>query len=323
MQAHKRTGFDKETQTPVYSPFFPEPCGGIEKHPEANGVLSEILTSLLNNGVIYRFPQQWWREIFIPGQMLPFAAIFVNEISEEHVPHLLYKLHNFFHSGQGNSPSEDDLKPDYHARLRYDQNQWFNFSLEGGTFLAVNPPDTPFFNQTLPNHLKESYFLLFLIALHQRFALMMISERVAQNWLIKSDKAAVIKREEIFEDIRSQMLLFTARGYFAQVMQREHHHRCYLKWQEVFQTERLYREISDEIREIHEYTITQQYSRLERRISMLGIFIGVPSLILMYLGINIKGFTYPDGMTWQLAGLLSFGLGFAISFLILWLMRRR
>lgn len=175
--------------------------------------------------------------------------------------------------------------------------------MEGGTFLAVNPPDTPFFNQTLPNHLKESYFLLFLIALHQRFALMMISERVAQNWLIKSDKAASVKREKIFEEIRSQMLLFTARGYFAQVMQREHHHRCYMKWQEIFQTERLYREISDEIREIHEYTTIHQYRRLERRISRLGVFIGVPSLILMYLGINIKGFTYPDGITWQLSGL--------------------
>lgn len=67
----KRTGFDADTKTPVYSPFFPEPAGGIEKHPEGNGVLSEILTSLLNNGIIYRFPQQWWREIFIPGQMLP------------------------------------------------------------------------------------------------------------------------------------------------------------------------------------------------------------------------------------------------------------
>ncbi|OQW99075.1 MAG: hypothetical protein BWK80_63495 [Desulfobacteraceae bacterium IS3] len=326
LQGQRRTGFDSETKTPLYSPFFPEPAGGIAKHPDGTGTLSEILTALLNNGVIYRFPDQWWREVFIPGQMLPFAALFVKGISEEQVPHLLYKLRNFFHSGQGNSPSPEDLKSDHPSRLPYDREQWFNFSLEGGTFLAVNPQDTPFFNQTLPDHLKDHYFLLFLLALHQRFALMMLSEKVAHNWLIKTDKASAVKREDIFEDIRSQMLLFTARGYFAQIMQRDHHHRCYLKWQEIFQTERLYREISDEIREMHEYAMMQQYRRLERRISRLGAFIGIPSLILMYLGINIKGFTIPaaaGGLEWWLAALLSFGLGFALSFMIIWLLGRR
>ncbi|WP_157135567.1 hypothetical protein [Kamptonema sp. PCC 6506] len=46
-------------------------------------------------------------------------------------------------------------------------------------------------------------------------------------------------------------------------MQREHHHRCYRKWQEVFLLEQLYREVNDEVREMQEYSQLQYLQRQE------------------------------------------------------------
>ena len=102
-----------------------------------------------------------------------------------------------------------------------------------------------------------------------------LSREVSEHWLRGGEK----ERTVIFERIRDRLLEFTARGYFTQVMQREHHHRVYRKWQEVFQLERLYQEVSEEVREMHEYLQTRQVHKLERRINALSAFIGVPALM--------------------------------------------
>lgn len=263
VKAQRRIGLNPETQEPEFSQFFPELAGGVEQYKNSDRCLFyELITAFLKTGSNENDPQQWWREVFVPGQMLPFFSLFVNDLPAEYNPYLLYKLHNFFHIGQGNHPSLEDLRPDNPALLSYTEQQWFVFSLEGGGFLGVDAPQTNFFQQTLPSHLRDKYFLLFLLALHQKFTLMMLSEKVAANWRISDDVATDVEHNtKVFTNIRNQLLLFTARGYFTQVMQREHYHRCYRKWQEVFQLERLYGELNDEVREMHEYSLMQLLRR--------------------------------------------------------------
>lgn len=263
VKAQRRIGLNSETQEPEFIQFFPELAGGVEQYKNSDRCLFyELITAFLKTGSNENDSQQWWREVFVPGQMLPFFALFVNELPAGYNSYLLYKLHNFFHIGQGNHPSREDLRPDNPALLSYTKHQWFIFSLEGGGFLGVDAPQTDFFQQTLPSHLRDKYFLLFLLALHQKFTLMMLSEKVAANWRISDDVATDVEHNtKVFTNIRNQLLLFTARGYFTQVMQREHYHRCYRKWQEVFQLERLYGELNDEVREMHEYSLMQLLRR--------------------------------------------------------------
>lgn len=315
----KRRIFDQETQQQQYIDFFPEPAGGITEHPDGIGFLGELVNALLNTGtnINKRNLQPWWKEVFVPGQMLPFAGLFMNGLPQDKQPYLLYKLRNFFNSSQGDHPSLFDLDPNHPANLPYVENQWFITSLEGTIFQASDSPDTEFFRQTLPVHLRNEYFLLFLLALHQRFALMMLSAKVAENWLIDNDNSNHNDREKLFTNIRDQLLSFTARGYFTQAMQREHHHRCYLKWQEAFQVERLYREVNDEVREMHEYSLMQQTQRVEERINLVGAFIGIPALVISFLGINLRGINAgSDGMPLLWALLIAFGLGLGLSLLV-------
>ena len=122
---------------------------------------------------------------------------------------------------------------------------------------------------------------------------------------------------KIFERIRDRLLEFTARGYFAQVMQREHHHRVYRRWQEVFQLERIYQEVNDEVREMHEYLQTRQMRELERRLNTLSVLLGIPALVSAFL--SIYDFTVGKGLPLAvLLGIVAFA--FLLGYLFwLWL----
>jgi hypothetical protein len=307
VQARRRVGKDEVV------PFFPEHAGGIASHPEGKGTLEDLLAALLCAG--HKESEVWWREIFIPGQMLPFAALFVEGTPETESGSLLFRMRNFFHSREELNTSEEELLLNHPSLLPYTGGQWFAFSLDGAAFLALNPPETQFFSQTLSSRLRDQYFLLFLLALHQRFVLMALSQEVAEHWLSDEDPSAFERREAAFERILNTLLSFMARGHFSQVMQREHHHRCYLKYCEVFQIDRLYAEVSDEIRELHnhlriwrdrhmremahaqkrhleekareeerrEKAAQERSQRLEGKLNFFAWLLGIPAISLAYL----------------------------------------
>ncbi|MCW5968931.1 MAG: hypothetical protein KIT57_10485 [Blastocatellales bacterium] len=228
-------------------------------------VFGRLVKELLKSANLDSGTGDWWREVFVSGQMMPYNALLLDGVDEVSAGEYLYRLQNLFHARQEIHPGPDDLSLTRPSLLPYAKNQWFTFSLEGGSFLAINPPETEFFRKTLPEHLRRQYFLLFLLAAQQRFALMMLSEEVVREWKVGANEAETITAAA-FERIRSRLLSFTARGYFLQVMQREHHHRCYRKWQEVFQIERLYGEVSDEVHVMHNYLLLKLAAE-EKRIA--------------------------------------------------------
>ena len=331
LDVRRRVGYDRESRQPEFDTYFPEPAGGIDQHPDGEGVLIDLLNALLNTATPQGSSSPWWREVFVPGQLLPYAGLFVDQIPEEEIPKLIYRMRNFFRSNQEIHPALDDLRLDHPLLVPYARQQRFFFSLDGGGFVACNPPTSEFFRSTLPDHLKHQYFLLFILTLQQRFALMMIEDQVATQWLAENpitDAGEIQRvRENAFEQIRDQLLSFTARGYFAQVMQREHHHRCYLKWQEAFQIKRLYQEVSDEVRYMHTYLQNKHEQRLqelekerrerqknlERRLSMIAWIIGLPALALTYLNAGAAADYFEATLTLVtgiLLGLMIFGLSY-------------
>ena len=242
------------------------------------------------------------QELFVAGRMLPYLVLYVNrQVSPEPKhPHgqgelkqLLYQLRRIFHSTQHLHPSPQNLTLKSKYYLNYARNQWFWFSLEGGGFLAVDAPDTPFFRSDLPIHLDDQYFLIFLIALQQRFTLMSLSNEVAHSWIPVGKNLDT--RLAVFRSIRDRLFNFTARGYFCQVMQRENHHRCYLRWQNVFQISKLYEEVQGEVRDMHDYITDQQRRQRDLRVTLftllLSIIVGAPTLAMAFLSINLEGIT--------------------------------
>ena len=230
-------------------------------------------------------------------------------------------------------PTADDLRLDHRAIWSYAEQQWFVFSLDGGAFVAANAPGSPFFRATLPSHLNTQYFLVFLLALLQRFVLMMLSQEVARRWLPHDQQASLEDRATTFARIRDRLLAFTAQGYFAQAMQQEHYHRYYRQWQETFQVARLYQEVSAEVREMHsdvdlryrqhleflEREQERRSRRLEQRLALISWVLGAPTLVFVFLsaipgigdefgvrGIAEAGLTFGMGILAMVIGLLAY-----------------
>lgn len=334
----KRTGFNKEKGEAVTRRFFPEPGSPGRPDPGQFGKLLEsILVGCSASGV------KWWRDIFVQGQMIPFTAIFIDDVNDAGtIIDVIYRLRNFFHSKQELKPSKDDLSYDHPSLLEYGEHQWFMLTLEGGGFACFDPPRSQFFEGTLTSRLKNQYFLLFLLTLQQRFGLLSISDRVSEYWLMNTRMENLKKMKGIknrvlmffkgghsedkiriksFEFIRAILLEFTARGHFTQVTQREKHHRFYRKCQEVFQIDNLYTEVNDEVREMHEFLSDRQSRRLEERVNRLGALIGVPAIVLSFLAIE-KHINSESNVFWNELMLIVLAITVPFSIIILWIMKR-
>lgn len=334
----KRTGYDKEKGCGITTRFFPEPgC----RTKSGEGQLAKLLDSILSSCSGNK--EQWWRDIFVQGQMIPFAGVFIGESGQDdRMIDIIYRFRNFFHSKQGFKPSRDDLSFDHPSIFEYGENQWFTLTLEGGVFVCIDPPKLQFFEGTLTSRLRNQYFLLFLLALQQRFGLLSLSDRVSEYWLMNAKMESTARKKGLmartrkflagisfsdnmrvksFEFIRGILLEFTARGHFTQVTQREKHHRFYSKCQEVFQIDKLYKEVNDEVREMHEFLSDRQSKRLEERINRLGAVIGVPAILLGLFSLT-KYFNSEASQTFLHVTGITVGVTIPLSLIILWLMKR-
>lgn len=329
IKAPPRKNFDPQTKEPQFEPFFPEIAGGIANHPEGKGLLIDVIDAILDTASPKNESKPWWKEVFVSGHLIPFSVLYVDGLQKENIFPLLYQVRNFFHSTQFIHPAPEDLLRTHPSLLPFAEDQWFVFSLEGGAFVAFDAPKNDFFRNILPAHLSNQYFLLFLLTLHQRFALTGLSQEVSEHWLRGNE----VEKIRSFERIRTLIMEFTARGYFIQVVQREHHHRVYCKWQEVLQVERFYQEVNDEVREMHNDLLLIRSETEERNsrnlqglVAFLGASIGIPTLVLTFMGINMRGYTLEsDGLPIKYALIIAAGslvFGLFIGLLILYYTRR-
>jgi hypothetical protein len=252
------------------------------------------------------------RAVFTPGHTLPFGSLFVQAADEAGKAHTLYRMRNFFSPKQGARPSGDDLSLNHPSQFAYAGDQYFIQTLDGGSFVAFEKDGDPVdeFNRTvLPGHLRGVYFCANLLALYQRFALSVFSERVAEIAAKGPDKEAEKSSWADLKTLLNDFLNFGALGYFRQAMQSDHHHRYYRKWQDVLQIQQLFDEVRCEIRDLYEQEVMrlrqldderekaeeQRESRFEKTLTILGALFVVPSLLLSFLGINLRGVTSGEG----------------------------
>ena len=279
---------------------------------------NHILETLLKTASLPEDAKQWWYDVFVPDRMIPYAALFVDGAAvEAERATLLYRVRNFFRADQTVIATPADLQIEGNpALMPYADGQQFTFSLEGSAFVGFDTPENEFFRVTLPSHLRDQYFLVFLLTLHQRFALMRLSQRVGERW--SEGKQARITN---FKRIREAFLDFSASGYFVQVMQREHHDRFYRKWHQTFQMDKLYQEVRDEVREMHEYLRLEQAEHTQELqeiqndlqaaqndlqaaqtnlISRFGIALALIASLFAFFSVHIKHFN-DDGISMRFA----------------------
>jgi hypothetical protein len=56
--------------------------------------------------------------VFVPGQLLPYTAVYVDDAREDEVAPPLYRIRNFFPSQREVKPAPEDLRVDHDAVRR-------------------------------------------------------------------------------------------------------------------------------------------------------------------------------------------------------------
>jgi hypothetical protein len=188
------------------------------------------------------------RELYVPGELLTDVALFVDGVPESEQRHLLYHVLHRFRSTSDSEPGQEyDLAP---WCLPYREGQQFLNSIQGSAFIAFDSAQTPFNSQTLPAHLASTYFVLFMLALVQRFALDQLSEELAWSTgrvLGDPERSRAQRELERVTELDNRLLDFTGRCYFVQVSQMEHHHRYYEQLRDVYLLEDRYREVTEKV----------------------------------------------------------------------------
>lgn len=254
-------------------------------------LLSFVLGLIFPSGV--EFSQSGLR-----GQFMSYTGTFFTGTDSELDPSLCFRLRNCFRHDQVLHPTASQLTMPYADDLEYCRDHFFYFSGESAGFVGYNSPNEQFFQSLLPSHVSSQYFMLFLLGLVQKHALMWISRESASVTLSfrgASDESKYMDIERYFGD-------FLALGRLANLGQRNHHDSFYCRWVGVLRIEQLFTEVRDEIAAISRRVRAGQDSRrsdaeykLSTGLAALAVMLGVPSMVLNLFSIKAPGF---QTITW-------------------------
>ena len=224
------------------------------------------------------------RELYTRGELLTYVALFADGVPEDSQRHLLYTVLNRYRSASQAAPVEEE--DDESWCLPYQGGQQFLNSIEGSAFVAFDAGQAQFDLNTLPSHLRTTYFTLFLLALLQRFALDQLSEAVALSTgrvLTESERGHARGELKRITDLDGRLLDFTGRCYFVQVSQTAHHHSYYTRLREVNEIEGRYREVTEEVHALRAHAASRVGVEQERTSLRVGAALMVITCVLLPL----------------------------------------
>ena len=224
------------------------------------------------------------KELYTRGEFLTYVVLFSDGIPADDQRRFLYTVANRFRSASQVMPSEEDDEDQW--RLPYQGGQQFLNTIEGSAFVAFDAGHTQFDLNTLPFHLRTTYFTLFLLALLQRFALDQLSESVALSTgrvLSESERGHARGELKRITSLDARLLDFTSRCYFVQVSQTEHHHTYYKRLRDVNQIEERYREVTEEIHALRAHAASRVSVEQERTSLRVAAALMVITCVLLPL----------------------------------------
>ena len=241
-----------------FAPWFAEIANPLQKRSDGQGMLKEVIDGLLMTARIGNEVNPWFRDVYTPNRLMPFTALYYENVNPQLEPETLFRTRRFFYSAQPilATEAELDLSASNASLINYAQKQWFAFSKEGVCFVAMDIPDdvnNKFFFETLPSHLANHYLLTALVSLYQRFALLRISEKAAEYTLETSDSEGDFTKPMQLNDRWSEFMTI---GYFNQVAQTDNHHRFYAKCQEVNNVDELFSNVRIQIEHLYSKEIS-------------------------------------------------------------------
>jgi len=225
-------------------------------------------------------------------------------------------------------PTKADISPNSPEIINTYDNIYFGISLEGSVILAED--DGHPFLEDFGHRIRQGYFIIYLLALHNRMALLNFRTSIEQIFPpdltdFQLDKTLMNR----IRQLRNQALSFYLKSYFVQITNCTAYESVYQLYHEIFFTKTLLHEIKEKTLELDEFItidLERKSNHLINIITFLGFIIAPISIATGIFGINVATnhaisptqFLFP----WEIATFAIGGLFLSAVFLFYVLFRK-
>ncbi|WP_335715673.1 hypothetical protein [Neobacillus drentensis] len=220
-----------------------------ENLEDSQRTMSSIAMNLLEPIKVDRYFSSEKNE---PESAIVYNSIMLDETFEEVddkeklLGEYLFKLRRSFKESY--KPASKELMLDENPQIiQLFDNSYWGVSLEGLTnvvHLTKDDVTNEFFNGNYQSNLAQSYFYIYIIALHQRYALLALNSR-AQD-MPQSEKLSATECEKI-QKLRKEINYFILRSFFKHVSSITHQQALYERIEKCLQIEELKQDLHLEL----------------------------------------------------------------------------
>ncbi|MHB2148306.1 hypothetical protein ACX8XP_04555 [Calditrichota bacterium LG25] len=239
-------------------------------------------------------PQKNWDALY-EYRMMGYSYIQIRKENEKHEPievpyqeiaRPLFWLRQYLVPEY--LPSEKDLSLEGNPYIyRSYQNIYFGFSLEGGVTM-VWESESLFIKETFINRIRNEYFTLFLLALHQQ----MLSHRINKQ-INEIGNYSKRRKYKMIKNLRDQIFEFVLKNWFPQVSNNLVYNEVYNRWRKVMHVEPLFAEIKREIDELDDYLERNQQQKENQLLNFITWFFFPFVFLVGFWGMNIEEIIQP------------------------------
>jgi hypothetical protein len=181
------------------------------------------------------------------------------------------------------------------------QSRWQSFTKDGGMLVVFN--SDRYHAQFMGVYHGTYYFDIFLLAALQRVTLLALFDRFSDIQQLITGSAASRK---LLRRVRRDLLLFKNQCWFSQITNRERGLVLWKRWQKVFETRTLLREVNEQSEELNTYLQTRYRERMEWLVR-IGGFLAAAIPIIFGLERFLGQHDWLPNLRWVLLGTLIVG----------------
>ncbi len=230
---------------------------------------------------------------FSSSELMHFGSVFLDGASPSDHDDLRERARSGFHSKQDvASKSDSQTSGDEMARLIYQDQQSFEFTVSSSVFVGFEMQDTQFTTHNLPTHFREIYFLLFLFVHSQRLALAILTDEVFEAIAMTASTSTPLLTKQLNDivELDRRLLEYTGSSYFLQVTQQHHHHTYYTRLRSYIQIQAFFQEVKDEIDALRFYVSSLVQREADRRSNQLQIAVTALTVVFVPAGVLLTLF---------------------------------
>ena len=266
-----------------------------------------------------------------PRHCLVFTYLILDQIEKnpekriQFIEKSLFRLSKGWHCNYY-PPLEKNESDNNPALLNFVDNIYWGVTLEGcaniSYFTHDGSPDH-FVSEILPGRIQESYFYLYILALVQRFSLLILAQRTGKIPLnagqsmqkLPADSGALKEIRLLQKDIP----FYGLRINFSQVSHNLHYTLFYEKLKDVYRVDHLFNELDTEVKNLG--AVLDQFDALEKsekeqKQKNIELWIAVAAIIFAIASVLSDGLGFLSYMKWFDEKCPIVSLGWVLGFII-------